>query len=186
MRGTRWEQFANLRLLFAYQFLHPGKKLLFMGCEFGQDHEWDHNKALDWNLLEFEPHQGVQRLVRDLNTLYRAQPALYERDCAPGGFQWIDCEDRKNSTLSLLRRGNGGSFLVAVLNFTAQPHEGYRVGVPAPGRYLEALNSDATLYGGQNFGNGGAVESTPVPIHGFQDSVVLTLPPLAALVFRLG
>jgi 1,4-alpha-glucan branching enzyme len=186
MPGTRWEQFANLRLLFAYQFLHPGKKLLFMGGEFGQDHEWDHNKALDWALLEFEPHQGVRRLVRDLNTLYRGLPALHQRDCSPDGFRWIDCEDRKNSILALQRLASDGSFAVAVLNFTAQPHEGYRVGVPAPGRYLEALNSDAALYGGQNFGNGGAVESEAVPAHGFQQSLCLTLPPLAALVFRLG
>jgi 1,4-alpha-glucan branching enzyme len=186
MPGTRWEQFANLRLLFAYQFLHPGKKLLFMGGEFGQDHEWDHNKALDWGLLEFEPHQGVRRLVRDLNTLYRGLPALHQRDCAPDGFRWIDCEDRKNSILALQRVAEDGSFAVALLNFTAQPHQGYRVGVPAPGRYLEALNSDAALYGGQNFGNGGAVESEAVPAHGFEQSIVLTLPPLAALVFRLG
>jgi 1,4-alpha-glucan branching enzyme len=157
-----------------------------MGGEFGQDHEWDHNKALDWALLEFEPHQGVRRLVRDLNTLYRGLPALHQRDCSPDGFRWIDCEDRKNSILALQRLASDGSFAVAVLNFTAQPHEGYRVGVPAPGRYLEALNSDAALYGGQNFGNGGAVESEAVPAHGFQQSLCLTLPPLAALVFRLG
>ncbi|WP_306601241.1 1,4-alpha-glucan branching protein GlgB [Geothrix sp. 21YS21S-2] len=186
MPGTRWEQFANLRLLFAYQFLHPGKKLLFMGCEFGQDHEWDHNKALDWGLLEFQEHQGVRRLVRDLNTLYRGLPALFDRDCAPDGFQWIDCEDRRNSTLALIRKANDGSFAVAVLNFTAMPHTGYRVGVPAPGRYLEVLNSDASLYGGQNFGNGGAVETKPLAAHGFPQSVELTLPPLGVVVLRLG
>ncbi len=186
MPGTRWEQFANLRLLLAYQALHPGKKLLFMGCEFGQDHEWDHNKALDWHLLEFQEHQGVRRLVRDLNALYRDLPALHERDCAPDGFQWIDCEDRRNSILALMRKANDGSFAVAVLNFTALPHHGYRVGVPAPGRYLEALNSDASTYGGQNMGNGGAVETEPLPAHGFPQSLALTLPPLGALVLRLG
>jgi len=186
MPGSRWEQFANLRLLFAYQYVHPGKKLMFMGGEFGQDQEWDHNKSLDWHQLQYEEHQGVRRLVRDLNGLYKSLPALYERDCVPGGFQWIDCDDTKNSTLALLRRGNDGSCVVAVLNFTAQPHQGYRVGVPAPGHYLEVMNSDASLYGGQNFGNGGAVDTEPVPAHGFPQSLALTLPPLAALVFRLG
>ncbi|HLO67472.1 MAG TPA: 1,4-alpha-glucan branching protein GlgB [Holophaga sp.] len=183
MPGTRWEQFANLRLLFAYQFLHPGKKLLFMGGEFAQDHEWDHNRSLDWDLLGFEPHQGVQRLVRDLNTLYRSSSIFFGRDCAPGGFEWIDCEDKRNSVLALMRKGEDG-FAAAVLNFTAQPHQGYRIGVPAPGRYLELLNTDAELYGGQNFGNGGAVEAEPVPAHGHPWSLVLTLPPLAAVVFR--
>ena len=186
MPGTRWEQFANLRLLLAYQWLHPGKKLLFMGGEFGQEREWDHNSALEWPLLQYGEHQGVRRLVRDLNTLYRGEPALYDRDCAPDGAQWIDCEDRKNSTLSLLRKANDGSFIVVILNFTAQPLEGYRVGVPAAGRYLEVLNSDAALYGGQNFGNGGAVETQAVAAHGFEQSVALTLPPLAAVVLRLG
>jgi len=186
MPGTRWEQFANLRLLLAYQWLHPGKKLLFMGGEFGQDIEWDHNRDLCWDQLQYGEHQGVQHLVRDLNRVYRSLPSLSDRDCALDGAQWIDCEDRKNSTLSLLRKASDGSFAVAVLNFTAQPLTGYRVGVPAPGRYLEILNSDSSLYGGQNFGNGGAVETSPVPAHGFSQSVVLTLPPLAALVLKLG
>ena len=182
MPGTRWEQFANLRLLFAYQFLHPGKKLLFMGGEFGQDREWDHNSALDWHLLQYGPNQGVRTLVGDLNALYRGLPALHELDCDPGGFQWIDAEDRKNSILSLLRRASDGTFVVAVLNFTAQPHEGYRLGVPQAGKYRERLNSDSERYGGQNFGNGGGLETTPVPLHGFRQSVVLTLPPLAAVL----
>jgi 1,4-alpha-glucan branching enzyme len=185
MPGTRWEQFANLRLLYAYQFAHPGKKLLFMGGELAQDHEWDHNQALAWNLLEFEPHQGVRALVGDLNALYRNLPALHTQDCLPGGFQWIDCEDRKNSILALLRWGADGSFVVVVLNFTANPHSGYRVGVPRPGRYLELLNSDAGRYGGQNIGNQGAVTSQPVASHGFPQSLSLTLPPLGAVFLRL-
>jgi 1,4-alpha-glucan branching enzyme len=185
MPGTRWEQFANLRLMFAYMFVHPGKKLLFMGGEFGQDHEWDHNQALEWGLLQFDEHQGVRALVGDLNALYRELPALHVLDCDPGGFQWIDCMDSKNCILSLQRRAGDGSFLVAVLNFTAKPQTGYGVGVPEPGRYLEVLNSDASRYGGQNFGNGGAVETVPVPMHGFPQSVLLTLPPLGVLFLRL-
>jgi len=182
MPGTRWEQFANLRLLFAYMFLHPGKKLLFMGGEFAQDGEWDHNRALDWQLLQYGPNQGVRTLVGDLNALYRELPALHSLDCAPEGFAWIDTEDRKNSILALQRKASDGSFLVAVLNFTAQPHEGYRVGVPLAGTYRERLNSDSERYGGQNFGNGGGLETTPVPSHGFPQSVLLTLPPLAAVL----
>ena len=185
MPGTRWEQFANLRLLFAYMFVHPGKKLLFMGGEFGQEREWDHNQALDWGLLQYDEHQGVRTLVGDLNALYRELPALHQLDCDPGGFQWIDAGDSKNCTLSLLRRGSDGSFLVGVLNLTANPLSGYRVGVPKPGRYLEVLNSDASRYGGQNFGNGGAVDTTAEPMHGYPQSVALTLPPLGALFFKL-
>jgi 1,4-alpha-glucan branching enzyme len=184
MPGTRWEQFANLRLLFAYMIVHPGKKLLFMGGEFGQDHEWDHNKALDWGLLQFAEHQGVRTLVGDLNALYRGLPALHTLDCEAGGFQWIDCEDRKNCILSLLRRGSDGSFLVAVLNFTAKPQSGYRVGVPAAGKYREVLNSDSSRYGGQNFGNEGEVPTAPVAMHGHPQSLALTLPPLGAVFLR--
>jgi len=185
MPGTRWEQFANLRLLFCYQMAHPGKKLLFMGGEFGQDHEWDHNRALDWQLLQHEPHQGVLRLVKDLNHLYRGTPALHEGDCEPWGFQWIDCEDRRNSTLSLLRwNAAHDDFVVAVLNFTAQPQQGYRIGVPREGRYAEVVNSDSRHYGGQDFGNVGGVAAEAVPMHGFPYSLALTLPPLGALFLR--
>jgi 1,4-alpha-glucan branching enzyme len=185
MPGSRWEQFANLRLLFAYQFIHPGKKLLFMGGEFGQDREWDHNSALDWRLLEFAEHQGVRALLGDLNALYRQLPALHQWDCDPRGFEWIDCQDKKNCILACQRKAEDGSFVVIALNFTAQPQTGYRVGVPRPGRYLEILNSDSGRYGGQNFGNGGAVETDPTPMHGHAQSVLLTLPPLAAVVLRL-
>jgi 1,4-alpha-glucan branching enzyme len=184
MPGTRWEQFANLRLLFAYQFVHPGKKLLFMGGEFAQDQEWDHSQALAWDLLRHEPHQGVRTLVGDLNALYRDLPALHQKDCVPGGFQWIDCEDRKNCVLALLRWAADGSFLVAVLNFTAKPQTGYRIGVPAPGRYDEVLNTDSSRYGGQNFGNQGAVRTEATPMHGFPQSLALTVPPLGAVYLR--
>jgi len=185
MPGTRWEQFANLRLLYAYQWAHPGKKLLFMGCEFGQDHEWDHNRALDWNLLEFEEHRGIQNLVRDLNHVYRQHSALFERDCEPGGLTWIDCNDRKNAVLSLLRWGFApGDHVLVVLNLTAQPREGFRIGVPSTGRYTEILNTDASLYGGQNMGNLGWVPSEPIPMHGHPNSVTLTLPALGVLYLK--
>jgi len=185
MPGTRWEQFANLRLLYAYQWAHPGKKLLFMGCEFGQDHEWDHNKSLDWHLLEFPEHQGIQRLVGDLNRIYRSHSALHEKDCEQGGLVWIDANDRKNGVLSLLRWGFApGNHVLVVLNLTALPREQFRIGVPGPGRYVEILNSDAALYGGQNIGNLGAVKAEPVPMHGHPYSVALTLPPLGAIFLK--
>lgn len=185
MPGTRWEQFANLRLLYAYQWAHPGKKLLFMGCEFGQDHEWDHNKSLDWHLLEFPEHQGIRNLVGDLNRIYRSHSALHEKDCEQGGLVWIDANDRKNGVLSLLRWGFApNDHVLVVLNLTALPREQFRIGVPGPGRYVEILNSDAALYGGQNIGNLGAVKAEPVPMHGHPYSVALTLPPLGAIFLK--
>jgi 1,4-alpha-glucan branching enzyme len=185
MPGSRWEQLANLRLLLAYQWIHPGKKLLFMGDEFGQDHEWDHNTPLDWHLTQYEPHQGIRNLVKDLNTLYRMHPALHHKDCEAEGFQWIDCTDRKNSTLSMLRRGSDPQdFVIAVLNFTAQPLYKYRIGVPQSCHYTEILNSDSTYYGGQNIGNVGGVEAKVAPMHGFPYSIELTLPPLGAIFLR--
>jgi len=185
MPGTRWEQFANLRLLYAYQWAHPGKKLLFMGGEFGQDHEWDHNKGLDWHLLDHEPHRGVQRLVGDLNRLYRAEPALHERDCEPGGLQWIDCNDRVGGVLSFVRQGfDPQDLMVVVMNLTAQPREGYRIGVPRPGHWVERLNSDAACYGGQNWGNQGRLQAEEIPCHGHPWSLLLTAPPLGAIFLQ--
>ncbi len=182
MPGSRDEQFANLRLLHAYQAAHPGKKLLFMGGEFGQDHEWDHNRPLDWQLLDHLPHQGIRNLVRDLNETYRRIPALHEGDCEPWGCQWVDCEDRKNSTLSMLRwNASHDDFVLIVLNFTAQPLEHYRVGVPRSGSFLEIINTDSSHYGGQNVGNTGLVQSDNTPMHGHQHSVALTLPALGAV-----
>ncbi len=181
MPGDAWQQFANLRLLYVYQFTYPGKKLLFMGCEFGQGREWNHDAALDWHLLEVPFHRGVQRLVADLNRLYRGLPALHRFDFQPQGFEWIDCHDAAQSVLSYLRRA-GEEVAAVVLNFTPVVRHGYRVGVPFGGRWREVLNSDSAYYEGSNVGNGGWVEAEPVPWMGRPWSVVLTLPPLAGLV----
>ena len=141
MPGDRWQKFANLRAYYGFMFGHPGKKLLFMGCEFAQQEEWNHQQSLDWHLLGDDFHQGMQRLVRDLNHLYRASPALYERDFEPGGFEWIDHNDADNSVISFIRHGNDGSMMVIVCNFTPTPRHDYRVGVPRPGTYFERLNT---------------------------------------------
>jgi 1,4-alpha-glucan branching enzyme len=183
MAGRRDEQFANLRLWLAWQWLHGGKKLLFMGGELAQDHEWNHDTELMWHLLAHEPHRGVQSLVRDLNRLYRALPALHEKDSEPGGFTWIDCQDRRNSVLAVLRRGRDASAVaIALVNFSGLVLERYRVGVPLPGAWKEVLNSDAAVYGGRNVGNLGVAEATSVPEHGFPQSLELTLPALGAIV----
>jgi 1,4-alpha-glucan branching enzyme len=188
MPGDRWQQFANLRAFLGYMFCHPGKKLLFMGCEFGQWAEWNHDASLDWPLLDLPEHQGVQGLVRDLNRLYRTEPALHQGDCDPGGFEWIEANDTTNSVLAWLRwpvaAEDQDRFLVCVGNFTPQPHHGYRVGVPAGGRYLERLNTDAACYGGSNLGNAGGVDAEARPWHGRPWSLSLTLPPLAVLVLE--
>ncbi|MBL0311298.1 MAG: 1,4-alpha-glucan branching protein GlgB [Holophagaceae bacterium] len=185
MPGDPWEQFANLRLLFAWLFAHGGKKLLFMGGEFAQGREWNHDTALDWELLDRPGHKGIHDLVRDLNGLYRGQPALHEGDCQPGGFSWIDCGDRFNSVLTLLRRGSDPDDFVAVaFNLTALSQTGYRIGVPTPGGYTELLNTDSTHYGGRNLGNLGCVATEPIAAHGFPQSLNLTLPPLAALFLK--
>ncbi|MEK6569492.1 MAG: alpha amylase C-terminal domain-containing protein, partial [candidate division NC10 bacterium] len=186
MPGDIWQQFANLRCLYAYMYGHPGKKLLFMGGEFGQWREWDHDQSLDWHLLEQGPHhKGVQRLVRDLNKLYRSQPALFEVDFDPTGFEWIDCRDGQQSVVSFLRRAkNPDDFVVFASNFTPVPRFGYRAGVPIGGYYRELLNSDAAIYGGSNLGNIGGTMAEAVPAHGHSFSVVLTLPPLATVVLK--
>jgi 1,4-alpha-glucan branching enzyme len=186
MPGDDWQKFANLRLLYSYQFMHPGKKLLFMGCEFGQWSEWDHDSSLEWHLLQQAPHSGLQRLVRDLNTLYRAEPALHASDCDQQGFQWIDCSDAGKSVVSFLRRyGDDGTVLVVVCNFTPVPRENYRIGVPYAGYWHEVLNSDAPIYGGSGKGNQGGSETVPLPMHGQPISLNLTLPPLSVVVFRM-
>ncbi len=181
MPGDRWQRFANLRALYAYMFTHPGKKLLFMGNDFAHGREWSEALALDWDLLDYPAHRGVQRLVGDLNRLYRETPALHRRDFEAEGFEWIDCHDAAQSTLSYLRT-DGTATAVAVVNFTPVPRHDYRIGVPRPGRYREALNSDSAFYGGSDVGNGGAVEAEPVPWMGRPYSLRLTLPPLAGLV----
>ncbi|MCI0546604.1 MAG: 1,4-alpha-glucan branching protein GlgB [Candidatus Rokubacteria bacterium] len=186
MPGDDWQRFANLRLLYGFMWAYPGKKLLFMGGEFGQVNEWDHEKSLDWHLLDMGPyHRGVQQLVGDLNRAYREEPALHELDCEPGGFAWIDCADADQSVLAFVRYARDRRHpVVCVLNFTPVPRRGYRVGVPGPGQYVEMLNTDGAAYGGSNVGNGGVVASEPIAWHGQPCSVTLTLPPLAALLLR--
>jgi 1,4-alpha-glucan branching enzyme len=185
MPGDEWQKFANLRLLYGYMFGHPGKKLLFMGDEFGQWKEWDHDRSLDWHLLSYPFHAGLQRWVRDLNTFYRAEPALYELDSEPAGFEWIDCNDSHSSSISFLRHSKDGRRdVLFVCNFTPVPRHNYQMGVPAGGVWREALNSDAPLYGGSGQGNCGRAEWSPVPMHGRPNSLNITVPPLATLVFR--
>ena len=185
MPGSRWEQFANLRLLHAWMHVHGGKKLLFMGGELAQDQEWAHGRGLDWHLLEFAPHRGIQSLVRDLNALHASEPALHEKDCEDGGFQWLDCSDRRNCVLSVLREARDPTDqVVAVVNFTAQPHTGYRLGVPGPGLWRELVNTDAEVYGGQGWGNFGGLQAEARSHHGHGWSLSLTLPPLGALFLK--
>jgi 1,4-alpha-glucan branching enzyme len=185
MPGDEWQKFANLRLLFGYMYAEPGKKLLFMGGEFGQWNEWNHDVSLDWHLLQFPLHSGVRRWVRDLNTFYRAEPAFHNLDYEPGGFEWIDANDSEQSMLTFLRKGRSpGEVLLVVCNFTPVPRHNYRVGVPLGGRWDEVLNSDAPLYGGSGQGNLGGVTAAPVSWHGRPYLLNLTAPPLAMLVFK--
>lgn len=179
-----WQKFANLRLLFSYMYAFPGKKLLFMGGEFGQWREWDHNQSLDWHLLEYFPHRGVQRLVKDLNELYRKEKALHELDCNPAGFEWVDFSDYEQSVISFLRKSKSGEMVLVVLNFTPVPRYNYRVGVPKGGLWLEVFNSDSELYGGANIGNMGRVMAEDIPFHGRPYSLSLTLPPLGAVFLK--
>jgi 1,4-alpha-glucan branching enzyme len=183
MPGDDWQRFASLRLLYSFMWAYPGKKLLFMGGEFGQSREWHHDRSLDWHLLDAGPyHRGLCRLVADLNRLYRARPALYRYDHDPAGFRWMDCDDSEQSVISFVRSGaDPGQPVLCVCNFTPVVRRGYRVGVPRPGRYAELLNTDSALYGGSDVGNAGGVSSEPIPWHGQPHSVSLTLPPLAAL-----
>jgi 1,4-alpha-glucan branching enzyme len=184
MPGDEWQQFANLRLLLGYLWTHPGKKMLFMGGEFGQKREWQHEESLEWHVLNYPRHSGVQRLVRDLNTLLRTRPALHDLDFASEGFQWIDCNNGDDSVLVFLRKARDGAGVVlAACNLTPVPRENYRVGVPRGGRWRELLNTDAQEYGGSGVGNFGGVDASPQPCHGHSHSVALRLPPLAVVVF---
>jgi 1,4-alpha-glucan branching enzyme len=185
MPGDFHQRFANLRLLLAYMFTHPGKKLLFMGGEFGQWQEWRYWQSLDWHLLQYEPHKGVQRLVRDLNRLTRSEPALHEVDFDHQGFEWIDHHDADASVLTYLRRSRDGEFVVAALNFTPVLRERYWIGVPEPGFYAEILNTDSEYYAGWNHGNDGGVTAVERAQHGRPYAVEVTLPPLAAVVFKI-
>ncbi len=184
MPGDRWRQLANLRLLLGYQWTHPGKKLLFMGGEFGQWREWDHERALDWALCDEPDHAGVRRWVADLNRAYRDRPALHRLDFSEGGFEWIDNHDSDNSVLSFLRKSDDGAVMLVAINFTPVVRESYRVGVPTAGGWREILNSDAPLYGGSGAGNLGRVETEPVAWHGRAQSLRLTLPPLAIVLLE--
>ncbi|HSD40224.1 MAG TPA: 1,4-alpha-glucan branching protein GlgB [Rhodocyclaceae bacterium] len=185
MPGDRWQKFANLRAYYGFMFGHPGKKLLFMGCEFAQSKEWNHDQSLDWHLLQYPEHQGMQRLVRDLNRLYRDMPALYERDFEPGGFEWVDHSDADNSVISFIRHGKNGQMMLIICNFTPAPRENYRVGVPRAGVYAERLNTDSTYYAGSNIGTPyGHANSQDIPWHDKPHSLLLTVPPLATLMFE--
>jgi len=184
MSGDDWQKFANLRLLFGYMVAQPAKKLLFMGDEFGQWSEWVHDGSLEWDLLESAPHAGLQRWVAELNRFYRSTPALYELDCHPAGFEWIDCNDTESSVLSLIRKGKSTDAIVlAACNFTPVPRPNYRVGAPRGGFWREVLNSDAAVYGGSGWGNMGGVDAVQIPMHGRPYSLTLTLPPLTAVFF---
>jgi 1,4-alpha-glucan branching enzyme len=184
MPGDTWQKFANLRLLLAYQTSSPGKKLLFMGGEFGQGREWRVGGELDWWLLERDWHRGVQACARDLNRLYREVPALHDLDFEPAGFQWIDCHDADQSVVAFLRRARDGGFVVVLFNFTPVPREGYRIGVPRGGYYREAFNSDSRHYRGADIGNGAGLDAEHLAWMGLPFSVVVTLPPLAALILQ--
>jgi 1,4-alpha-glucan branching enzyme len=185
MPGDDWQKFANLRLLFGHMYAQPAKKLLFMGGEFGQWSEWYHEESLDWHLLEFPLHAGLQRWVKELNRTYRTEKALYELDFDPAGFEWIDCNDTQQSTLSLIRKSRStGEIILVVLNFTPTPLYNYQVGVPREGLWQEILNSDAEEYGGSGHGNFGGIEAVPMEIHGRPYSLKLTLPPLGAVFFK--
>jgi 1,4-alpha-glucan branching enzyme len=185
MPGDAWQKFANLRLLYSYMWCHPGKKLLFMGGEFGQWQEWNFDESLHWHLLAGENHRGLSRALADLNDLVRREPALHELDFDGRGFEWIDCHNWQDSVLAFVRRGSSSrDCLVVCCNFTPVLRHGYRLGVPAAGGYEEIFNSDSSWYGGSNAGNGGGLQSTPQPHHGREHSLTLTLPPLAVVVLK--
>jgi 1,4-alpha-glucan branching enzyme len=185
MPGDEWRQFANVRAFLAYMWAHPGKKLLFMGQEIGQREEWNHDRGIRWELLEFDLHRKLQSLMRELNRLYRASPALYEVDFHHTGFEWVDFHDWNNSIIAFLRRGaDPKDFLLFCCNFTPVTRQGYEFGVPEEGFYEEILNTDSEMFGGSNIGNGGLVSSRPVPKHSREHSIAVTLPPLAVVAFR--
>jgi 1,4-alpha-glucan branching enzyme len=187
MPGDRWQRFANLRAYYAFMWTHPGKKLLFMGCEFAQEREWNYDGSLDWHLLDDPMNEGVRRVIRDLNRIYRTEPALHELDTEAAGFAWIDCNDRDNSVLTYLRRAHDAEDIcVIACNFTPLVREFYRIGVPYPGFYHEILNTDSEWYGGGNVHNEGGRQTEEVPWHGHPHSLILTLPPLATCVFKRG
>jgi 1,4-alpha-glucan branching enzyme len=182
MPGDRWQQFANLRAYYGFMWGHPGKKLLFMGCEFGQSSEWNHEQSLDWHLLQYAEHAGVQRLVRDLNAIYKNSPALWQQDFSGDGFEWIDHDDAARSLFSFVRKGRDGQMMLVLSNMAPTVHHGLRLGVPAAGRWQERLNTDSAHYGGSNVGTPfGVASSEAVASHGRAHSIVVTVPPLATV-----
>lgn len=183
MPGDEWQKFANLRLLYTFMFTYPGKKLIFMGSEFGQGTEWDCEHALDWYVLDYPIHQGMQSLVADLNKLYTSLPALYRHDFDPHGFEWIDCNDRDQSILSYLRKDEH-DFVITAFNFTPMPRENYRIGVPEEGHYQVIFNSDATMYGGSDFPSGTSVKAQAIAWSDRPYSIVINLPPLGGIVIQ--
>ncbi|OYW50535.1 MAG: hypothetical protein B7Z31_14265 [Rhodobacterales bacterium 12-65-15] len=186
MPGDGWEKFANLRAYYGFMWAHPGKKLLFMGCEFAQGAEWNHAQSLDWHLLDLSPNQGIQRLVRDLNQLYRATRALHVNDCRPEGFDWIELNDADAGVLAFVRKGGADDLpVVAVINLTPVLRS-YRLGLPEAGHWREVLNTDAEVYGGGNRGNLGGVATERTPWQGQMQSALVTLPPLSALYLQQG
>jgi 1,4-alpha-glucan branching enzyme len=185
MPGDEWQQFANLRSLYGLMYAFPGKKLLFMGGEFGQRTEWSHDRQLDWYVLQYDLHKGVQRLTDDLNRCYRNLTPLHEVEFSYTGFEWVDFHDAHNSVIAFLRWNHDRSdHVLVVCNFTPVPRPGYRVGAPYNGRYAEIINTDASAYAGSNSGNGGEAWTEAVPFHGRSNSLVLTLPPLGVLYLR--
>jgi 1,4-alpha-glucan branching enzyme len=187
MPGDLWQKHATLRALYGYMFGHPGKKLMFMGAEFGQWREWNYDASLDWHVLDDARHAGLRMWVQDLNHMYQREASLHEVDFEGSGFSWIDCNDNENSVVSLIRRArNPADFMVVVVNFTPVPRPGYRIGVPEGGWYRELLNSDAAIYGGGNIGNAGGLISAPVPSHGYSHSLDLVVPPLGCVMLKRG
>ena len=184
MPGDIWQKFANLRMFYAWMYAHPGKKLLFMGGEFGQWREWNHNQSLDWHLCGYPEHDGLKRLVQHLNFVYRSEPALYELDDTFEGFEWIDFHDSDNSVIAFKRKASDGQIMVFVINATPMVREGYRIGVNGEGWYQEVINTDAATYGGSNVGNYGGVPADAIAWQGKSHSIVLRLPPLSVIGFK--
>ncbi len=184
MPGDDWQKFANQRLLYAYMYAHPGKKLQFMGLEYGQWPEWNFDESLSWDQSNFMPHRGLQLMMRDMNHIYKNEPALYEVDFDGAGFQWIDCNDASQSVLSFIRRDKNGGAVVVALNLTPVPRHDYRLGVPVAGHYNEIINTDSELYGGSNIGNGDGVDSENYSWMNQYHSILITLPPLSCVIFK--
>ena len=186
MPGDAWQQFANLRAYYGFMWAHPGKKLLFMGCEFAQGREWNHDQALDWHQLDIHWHSGVQRLVKDLNNVYTNTPALYQKDCQAEGFAWLDHENAAQSIYSFVRFGDKPEqAVIVVCNFTSEVHHNFNVGVPNAGRYQELINTDLAIYSGSNQGNFTDITSENLPWQGQPHRITVTVPPMATVMFNL-